>query len=143
MDPHHLPFTVRCNNVERYLPTYEEANIPYSLRLPTYRSSYARRFHPYARFVSHPLREYDEHDEELEDPQDSESLDGSVLQLHDIVPTPSANSFVADSLRDREHDALPVTTEPVAAEHGDRDNERDTDTARQVSYVRSLEADPA
>ncbi len=33
----------------RYLPTYEETNVPYSLRLPAYRSSYIHRFHPYAR----------------------------------------------------------------------------------------------
>ncbi|KAF8719056.1 hypothetical protein AX14_011519 [Amanita brunnescens Koide BX004] len=36
----------------RYLLTYEEAIVPYSLRLPTYRSSYIRRFHPYARFIT-------------------------------------------------------------------------------------------
>ena len=36
----------------RYLLTYEESNIPYSLRLPTYRSSYVRRFHPYARYIT-------------------------------------------------------------------------------------------
>ena len=33
----------------RYLPSYEETNAPYSLRLPAYRSSYIHRFHPYAR----------------------------------------------------------------------------------------------
>ncbi|KAF8350429.1 hypothetical protein F5887DRAFT_300340 [Amanita rubescens] len=36
----------------RYLLTYAESNIPYSLRLPTYRSSYVRRFHPYARYIT-------------------------------------------------------------------------------------------
>ena len=39
-------------NQARYLPTYEESNIPYSLRLPSYRSSYVRRFHPYARYAT-------------------------------------------------------------------------------------------
>lgn len=38
----------QCNN-SRYLPTYNVANTQYTLRLPTYRSSYIRRFHPYAR----------------------------------------------------------------------------------------------
>lgn len=33
----------------RFLPTYDAANTQYTLRLPTYRSSYLRRFHPYAR----------------------------------------------------------------------------------------------
>lgn len=36
----------------RYLLTYEESIVPYSLRLPTYRSSYIRRFHPYPRFIA-------------------------------------------------------------------------------------------
>jgi|SRR6266576_2958507 len=40
----------RCKN-SRYLPTYDAANIQYTLRLPTYRSSYIRRFHPYARIA--------------------------------------------------------------------------------------------
>lgn len=37
-------------NHTRYLPSYEDANVSYSLRLPSYRSSYIRRFHPYARY---------------------------------------------------------------------------------------------
>ena len=41
----------------RYLPTYEESSIPYSLRLPSYRSSYVRRFHPYARYATASLEE--------------------------------------------------------------------------------------
>ena len=40
------------DNVTRHLPSYEEANIQYSLRLPAYRSSYIRRFHPYARYIT-------------------------------------------------------------------------------------------
>ena len=40
------------SNQPRYLPTYEESNIPYSLRLPSYRSSHVRRFHPYARYAT-------------------------------------------------------------------------------------------
>lgn len=50
-----LTSTVQTNvnfNQPRYLPTYEESNAPYSLRLPSYRSSYIRRFHPYARFTT-------------------------------------------------------------------------------------------
>lgn len=45
----------QCNN-SRYLPTYDVANTHYTLRLPAYRSSYIRRFHPYARirFVEEP-----------------------------------------------------------------------------------------
>jgi hypothetical protein len=39
-------------NRARYLPTYEECNAPYSLRLPSYRSSHVRRFHPYARYAA-------------------------------------------------------------------------------------------
>lgn len=39
-------------NQPRYLPTYEESNIAYSLRLPSYRSSHVRRFHPYARYAT-------------------------------------------------------------------------------------------
>lgn len=35
----------------RHLPTYDAANTQYTLRLPTYRSSYIRRFHPYARIA--------------------------------------------------------------------------------------------
>ncbi|KIL71405.1 hypothetical protein M378DRAFT_6152 [Amanita muscaria Koide BX008] len=34
----------------RYLPTYKEANVSYSLRLPAYRSTLIRRYHPYARY---------------------------------------------------------------------------------------------
>ncbi|KAF8623327.1 hypothetical protein AX15_006405 [Amanita polypyramis BW_CC] len=45
------------HNATRRLPTYEEANIPYSLRLPTYRSSYIRRFHPYARYTTCSMEE--------------------------------------------------------------------------------------
>jgi hypothetical protein len=36
----------------RYLLTYEEFIVPYSLRLPTYRSSYIRRYHPYPRYIT-------------------------------------------------------------------------------------------
>lgn len=39
------------HNNSRYLPTYDAANAQYTLRLPTYRSSYIRRFHPYARIA--------------------------------------------------------------------------------------------
>jgi hypothetical protein len=42
-------------NHTRYPPSYEAANVSYSLRLPTYRSSYIRRFHPYARYA--PIEE--------------------------------------------------------------------------------------
>ena len=52
----HLENATNC--IPRHLPTYEAVNIPYSLRLPTYRSSYIRRFHPYARFVSPPTEDY-------------------------------------------------------------------------------------
>ncbi|KAF8623341.1 hypothetical protein AX15_006416 [Amanita polypyramis BW_CC] len=47
------------SNIIHYLPTYEETIIPYSLRLPTYRSSYIRRFHPYARYTTPPADDCD------------------------------------------------------------------------------------
>ncbi|KIL71399.1 hypothetical protein M378DRAFT_154955 [Amanita muscaria Koide BX008] len=40
-----------------YLPTYEDAIVSYSLRLPTYRSSYIRRYHPYARYTTPIVQE--------------------------------------------------------------------------------------
>jgi hypothetical protein len=56
MDPHDNippPAPVDIGGINtRYLLTYEESVIPYSLRLPTYRSSYIRRFHPYARYIT-------------------------------------------------------------------------------------------
>lgn len=57
MDPNNP--SPQSGNVMRRLPAYEETNIPYSFRLPTYRSSYIRRFHPYARYVSLSIKEYD------------------------------------------------------------------------------------
>ena len=63
MDPHDNippPAQVDIGGINtRYLLTYEESIIPYSLRLPTYRSSYIRRFHPYARYIT-PSIEDDE-----------------------------------------------------------------------------------
>jgi len=53
-----LPHPLAATNLTRYLPTYEEANLPYSYRLPTYRSSYIRRYHPYARYTASPPPEY-------------------------------------------------------------------------------------
>jgi hypothetical protein len=56
--PHPLQDSA-ATNIIRYLPTYEEANnLPYSYRLPTYRSSYIRRYHPYARYAAPPPPEY-------------------------------------------------------------------------------------
>ncbi|SRR6266576_2423387 len=56
MDPHDNtppPAQVDIGGTNtRYLLTYEESIVPYSLRLPTYRSSYIRRFHPYARYIT-------------------------------------------------------------------------------------------
>ena len=56
-----LPHPLRdsaATNIVRYLPTYEETNLPYSYRLPTYRSSYIRRYHPYARYAASPPPDY-------------------------------------------------------------------------------------
>ena len=61
MDASRIPMLSAQNNtnfnVTRYLPTYEETNGPYSLRLPAYRSSYIHRFHPYARVTTSLLEE--------------------------------------------------------------------------------------
>ena len=57
--PQFIPLLTLDNlrTVPRYLPSYQEANLPYSLRLPAYRSSYVRRFHPYARYCM-PVEQY-------------------------------------------------------------------------------------
>lgn len=57
MNPNNL--SPQSGTITRRLPAYEETNIPYSFRLPTYRSSYIRRFHPYARYVSLSIKEYE------------------------------------------------------------------------------------
>ncbi|KAM6498781.1 hypothetical protein JOM56_006729 [Amanita muscaria] len=44
-------------NSTRCLPVYEDAVVSYSLRLPTYRSSYIRRYHPYARYATPIVQE--------------------------------------------------------------------------------------
>ena len=51
MDSTRIPIPAQTNNQTRYLPTYEESNAPYSLRLPSYRSAYIHRFHPYPRYA--------------------------------------------------------------------------------------------
>lgn len=55
MDPgHSLPSSLQGGpipTVTHYLPIYEEVNLSYSYRLPTYRSSYMRRYHPYPRYI--------------------------------------------------------------------------------------------
>ena len=55
MDSTRIPILAQINtnfNQTRYLPTYEESNAPYSLRLPCYRSTYIHRFHPYPRYAT-------------------------------------------------------------------------------------------
>lgn len=52
MDSTRIPIPAKLNNQARYLPTYEESNAPYSLRLPSYRSAYIHRFHPYPRYAT-------------------------------------------------------------------------------------------
>lgn len=52
MDSTRIPIPAQLNNQARYLPTYEESNAPYSLRLPSYRSAYIHRFHPYPRYAT-------------------------------------------------------------------------------------------
>ncbi|KAK2465566.1 hypothetical protein APHAL10511_002458 [Amanita phalloides] len=86
----------------RHLPTYEEANKPYSLRLPTYRSSYIRRYHPYARYSASFVEERFMV-EDVADHDDEESLpDLSILyepipQMHDAL----GDSHLAQSLEDQ------------------------------------------
>ncbi|KAF8640777.1 hypothetical protein AX17_000427 [Amanita inopinata Kibby_2008] len=62
----------------RYLPPYRDTVIPYTLRLPTYRSSYARRYHPYARYFTVRVEE----DDLVDGDRDSEI----VLDLAILVP---------------------------------------------------------
>ncbi|KAK2466663.1 hypothetical protein APHAL10511_000921 [Amanita phalloides] len=78
------------DNSIRYLPTYEDATTQYSLRLPTYRSSYIRRFHPYPRSMARIVERFDMDDDGNETDQvDGETfLDLSVLE----GPVPSAPS---------------------------------------------------
>ncbi|KAM6500246.1 hypothetical protein JOM56_003260 [Amanita muscaria] len=61
MDPgHSLPSSLQGSpipTVTHYLPVYEEVNLSYSYRLPTYRSSYMRRYHPYPRYIVSPTDE--------------------------------------------------------------------------------------
>ncbi|KAF8672773.1 hypothetical protein AX14_005521 [Amanita brunnescens Koide BX004] len=67
-------------NRARYLPTYEECNAPYSLRLPSYRSSHVRRFHPYARYAATFQEDYID---------DCDHGDGEALLDLSILNTPT------------------------------------------------------
>ncbi|KAF8721593.1 hypothetical protein AX14_010273 [Amanita brunnescens Koide BX004] len=85
MDPNNLSPPTQSETVMRHLPAYEEINMPYSFRLPTYRSSYIRRFHPYARYVSLSIKEYDMDDSEFRGDQAPYILGERALQ-HDTTP---------------------------------------------------------
>ncbi|KAF8623336.1 hypothetical protein AX15_006412 [Amanita polypyramis BW_CC] len=98
MDYSHVFFS-QNNNVTRHLPTYEEANISYSLRLPAYRSSYIRRFHPYARYTTRTTEEQytgDSHDDvhREETPLDLRILDDPMQ----VLPTPPAEEERQENL---------------------------------------------
>lgn len=82
----------------RHLPTYEEVNIPYSLRLPTYRSSYIRRFHPYARYTTPSAEGFDSDNSDYYYDEDT-LLDLTILDEYapqqPEVPSTSANEIHA------------------------------------------------
>lgn len=82
----------------RYLPTYQDAVMPYSLRLPAYRSSYIRRYHPYARYVTPPVQEPFMEDTYHEEPL----LDLSILNRRiQTVPEPRAQDDNVGYLSDQ------------------------------------------
>jgi len=93
MDPNFIPLLPQNQNVARHLPAYEETNIPYSFRLPTYRSSYIRRFHPYARYVTLSIDEDDMDEGDLGGDQALLDLGilGQPALLHLAVPAAPAN----------------------------------------------------
>ncbi|KAM6500235.1 hypothetical protein JOM56_003249 [Amanita muscaria] len=80
MESNQATLTIPDNDNIRHLPSYEEATGPYSLRLPSYRSSYIRRFHPYPRYVTPPpaCDSSDDHDDDV---LDLSILDHRVRQL--------------------------------------------------------------
>ncbi|PFH52647.1 hypothetical protein AMATHDRAFT_2043 [Amanita thiersii Skay4041] len=73
------------------LPSYEETLVQYSLRLPTYRSGYVHRYHPYTRCDA-PQTE--------EDLLEGEDIDEASLT--DMLPLDSASqpSPTADTVDD-------------------------------------------
>ncbi|KAF8350436.1 hypothetical protein F5887DRAFT_1069453 [Amanita rubescens] len=96
MDPNFLSLLAQSGNAPRHLPAYEETNIPYSFRLPTYRSSYVRRFHPYARYVTVPIDEddMDEGDFGVDQTLLDLGILGQSALLHHAAPAAPANECV-------------------------------------------------
>ncbi|KAK2466669.1 hypothetical protein APHAL10511_000927 [Amanita phalloides] len=83
----------------RHLPTYEEATIQYSFRLPAYRSSYIRRFHPYARYATRYIGEYDMDNDDSDHTYDEVPLDLRALEEPiPIPPTITAGAYVSDNI---------------------------------------------
>ncbi|KAK2459835.1 hypothetical protein APHAL10511_008156 [Amanita phalloides] len=116
-------FTFSAQNTNlsttRHLPTYEEADIPYSLRLPTYRSSYIRRYHPYPRYSASLVEE--RFMDDVGDHDDEESLlDLSILyepvpQMHDALSDPHLAQNPEDQVgerRDEPREATLVIVDP-------------------------------
>ncbi|KIL61290.1 hypothetical protein M378DRAFT_167105 [Amanita muscaria Koide BX008] len=78
MDPQSIPPRAGASAV-RPLPSYDDVNVPYSLRLPAYRSSYMRRYHPYPRYYT-PTQQHDT------DISADEPLDLSILEVPILPP---------------------------------------------------------
>ncbi|KAF8350427.1 hypothetical protein F5887DRAFT_1069444 [Amanita rubescens] len=99
----------RCKN-SRYLPTYDAANTQYTLRLPSYRSSYIHRFHPYAR-ITRFIEEQDVDNSNNEQPGEGTPLDLRVLggPVEVLLPTASEgnlNKVLAEESRVSEAPAV-------------------------------------
>ncbi|KAK2464746.1 hypothetical protein APHAL10511_003164 [Amanita phalloides] len=112
----------------RHLPTYEEADIPYSLRLPAYRSSYIRRYHPYARYSASIVEERFMV-EDVGDHDDEESLlDLSILyetipQMRDALGDPHLAQNPEDQVGERRDEAPEIINGDLGEEQEvERDN---------------------
>ncbi|KAM6500236.1 hypothetical protein JOM56_003250 [Amanita muscaria] len=92
----HIPLFPLDVDTPRYLPAYDETIVPYSLRLPTYRSSYIRRFHPYARYITPAIE--DHHTDGFYRDSDEELLDLSII-VQRVDPPPENPEVRKNDLR--------------------------------------------
>ncbi|KAF8640778.1 hypothetical protein AX17_000427 [Amanita inopinata Kibby_2008] len=113
----------------RYLPPYRDTVIPYTLRLPTYRSSYARRYHPYARYFTVRVEE----DDLVDGDRDSEIvLDLAILvpQIPLAMPVNNLQLNPIEELVAEEYETAEVIVNPADMEDGvleleDQENDDD------------------